>query len=111
MKIKCKKINGLEKTVCTAEQKIAYNYAFSWCDTYKRRVKECATAIQKADVLQDIIDFIISDISHRANMKKYNIDAIIIAFRQGFPEYTEKFFIATDYERIGKVFKIPYEII
>lgn len=111
MKIKCKKINGLEKTVCTAEQKIAYNYAFSWCDVYKRKIKECTTAIQKADVLQDIIDFITADLLRREDMKKYNIDAIIIAFRQGFPEYTENFFIATDYIKIGKVFKIPYEII
>ena len=28
MKLKCKKIKGIEKTVCVAEQKIAYNYFF-----------------------------------------------------------------------------------
>ena len=111
MKIKCKKINGLEKTVCTAEQKIAYNYAFSWYFTYDRRIKECATAIQKAEVLQDIIDFITSDILRRDEMKKYNADAIIIAFRQGFVDYCSDFFIASDYVKIGKVFNIPYEII
>ena len=67
--------------------------------------------MQKADVLQDIIDFITSDILRREEMKKYNPDAIIIAFRQGFVEYCNNYFIATDYREIGKVFKIPYEII
>lgn len=111
MKIKCKKLNGVEKSICTCEQKIAYNYAFSWCDTYKSRIKECATEMQKAEVLQDIIDFVTKDILRREDMKKYNIDAIIIAFRQGFKNYCNDFFIASNYNKIGEVFKIPYEII
>ena len=73
MKIKCKKLNNVEKSTCTCEQKIAYNYAFSWRYTYERRIKECTTAMQKADVLQDIIDFITSDILRREEMKKYII--------------------------------------
>lgn len=44
-------------------------------------------------------------------MKKYNPDAIIIAFRQGFVDYCDNFFIASDYKKIGSVFAIPYEII
>lgn len=111
MKMKCKKIAGVEKSVCTCEQKIAYNYAFSWVDTYKRRSKECTTAIQKAEILQDIIDFIVKDISRREAMKKYNIDAIIAAFRNGFLNYCNNFFVASDYEKVGEVFFIPYEII
>lgn len=111
MKIKCKKLNGVEKSICTCEQKIAYNYAFSWCDTYKRRTKDCITEIQRKEALQDIIDFITSDILRREDIKKYNPDAIIIAFRQGFVDYCNNFFIASSYEKIGSVFKIPYEII
>lgn len=111
MKIKCKKLNGVEKSICTCEQKIAYNYAFSWCDTYKRRTKDCTTEIQKAEVFRDIIDTITKDILRREDMKKYNIDAIIIAFRQGFKNYCNDFFIASNYSKIGEVFKIPYEII
>ena len=111
MKMKCKKIAGVEKSVCTCEQKIAYNYAFSWVDTYKRRCKECTTAIQKSEILQDIIDFIVKDISRKETMKKYNVDAITTAFRNGFINYCDNFFIATDYEIIGKVFIIPYEIV
>lgn len=111
MKMKCKKIAGVEKSICTCEQKIAYNYAFSWVEVYNRRCQECETEIQKNEVLQDIIDFIISDISRNETMKKYNVDAIITAFRNGFTNYCKNFFIASDYETIGKVFIIPYEIV
>lgn len=111
MKMKCKKIAGIEKSVCTCEQKIAYNYAFSWADTYKRRSEDCTTEIQRAEVLQGIIDFIISDISEKETMKKYNIDAIIVAFRNGFLNYCNNFFVASNYEKIGETFAIPYEIV
>lgn len=111
MKMKCKKISGIEKSVCTCEQKIAYNYAFSWSDTYKRRCKECTTQIQKAEILQDIIEFITADISRKETMEKYNADAIITAFRNGFVNYCNNFFIASDYEKIGKCFVIGYDII
>lgn len=111
MKIKCRKISGVEKNICTCEQKIAYNYAFSWCDTYKRKVKECTTEIQKSEVFQNIIDIITKDVLQRKDMEKYNTDAIIISFRQGFIDYCNNFFIASNYKKIGEVFKIPYEII
>lgn len=110
MIMKCKKISGIEKNVCTAEQKIAYNYAFAWRDTYLRRCKDCTTMMQKSEVLQDIIDFIVKDVSNRDDMKKYNADAIISAFRQGFLKYVDRFFIASSYEQIGRVFIIPYTI-
>lgn len=111
MKLKCKKINGVNKHTCTCEQKIAYNYAFSCRDVYKRRVAECKTEIQKSEVFQDIIDFVIKDLSSRPEMSKYNIDAVTIAFRQGFLNYVDNFFIANSYEKIGNVFCLPYEII
>ena len=111
MVLKCKKISGVDKKVCTCEQKIAYNYAFSWMNVYQRRTKGLTNAIDKNAVFQDIIDFIIKDIKSKKEMQKYNIDAIIIAFRNGFLTYCENFFIASEYSEIGKVFKIPYEII
>ena len=111
MIMKCRKINGIDKNVCTAEQMIAYNYAFSWRDCYIRRTKEATTAIQKDEVLQDIINFVTSDVLRRDDMKKYNADAIVVAFRQGFTSYIKDFFIASDYVKIGEIFKIPYEIV
>lgn len=110
MVLKCRKISGVDKKVCTCEQKIAYNYAFSWADVYKRRTKELNNTIDKSIVLQDIINFITKDIKSKKEMEKYNIDAIIVAFRSGFLPYCEKFFIASEYSEIGDVFKIPYEV-
>ena len=110
MVLKCRKISGVDKKVCTCEQKIAYNYAFFWMDVYQRRTKGLTNEIDKNAVFQDIIDFITKDIKSKKEMEKYNIDAIIVAFRNGFLPYCEKFFIASEYREIGDVFKIPYEV-
>lgn len=111
MKLKCKKIKGIEKTVCTAEQKIAYNYAFQWYEIGKKALKENETEIQKSNAMEYIENCIIKSIKNNGIDKKYNIDAIIISFRQGFRKYCENFFIANNYEIIGKCFPIPYEIV
>ena len=110
MILKCRKIRGIDKNVCTCEQKIAYNYAFAWKDTYLRRTKGTELAILKSIALSEIIDFIVKDIKRNEKMQKYNIDAIIISFRNGFLSYCEKPFIPTDYNIIGEVFNIPYDI-
>lgn len=34
--MKMHKIRNVDKSVCTAEQKIAYNYAFVWRETLKK---------------------------------------------------------------------------
>lgn len=111
MKIKTHKIPGIDKSTCTAEQKIAYNYAFSYIDIGRKILKADATEINKSDGLHQVEQLILKDICSREDMKKYNADAIIIAFRQGFRNYCEKFFIAHNYDEIGKCFAIPYEII
>lgn len=109
--MKCKKIKGIEKSVCTAEQKIAYNYAFQWYDIGKKFLNdENTTEANKSESMHYIEDCVIKSIKNQGIDKKYNIDAIIIAFRQGFRKYCDNFFIANDYETIGKYFAIPYEI-
>lgn len=113
MKLKCKKIKNVEKSICTAEQKIAYNYAFQWY-SYGKSVftDKNITEVNKSASLQYVIDCVIDSIKRNEIDKKYNIDAIIISFRQGFRKYcTENFFIANNYEKIGECFCIPYEII
>lgn len=101
--MKCKKINGVDKSICTAEQKIAYNYAFSWSDI-------CRKTLNDKTAIQDIEKNIIENIKHNGIDKKYNIDAILIAFRSGFEKYCKNPFIAYDYDIIGKCFSIPFEI-
>ena len=112
MKFKCKKIKGIEKSICTCEQKIAYNYAFQWYDIGKKVLEDTSTTeANKSESMHYIEDCVIKSIKQNGIDKKYNIDAVIVAFRQGFREYCKNFFIANDYGKIGKYFKIPYEII
>lgn len=110
MVIKCKKIRNVEKSICTAEQKIAYNYAFNYVDLGKKILKADTAEINKADGFQQIETLVLKSVQSKKEMEKYNIDAIIIAFRNGFRKYCENFFIANDYETIGKCFCIPYEV-
>lgn len=111
MKVKTTKIRNIDKSVCCAEQKIAYNIAFSWKDILTSNLKKCYTEIQKSELVHDVIRMALKNFKQTYGTDKYNIDAIFIALNQGLREYCDKPFIATDYESIGKVFKIPYNMI
>lgn len=111
MKIKCRKIRNVEKSICTCEQKIAYNYAFSYVEVGKKLFNSDIAESGKAHGMHDIESMVLAGIKRNGIDKEYNVDAIMIAFRNGFRNYCEKFFIASDYETIGKCFKIPYEVV
>lgn len=111
MKFKCKKIKGIDKSVCTCEQKIAYNYAFASHISYGDKYKACKSEIQKSRFLTEVRGYIVDDILRNEDMKKYNIDVIFIALNNGLRVYFDKAFIASDYKKIGEVFAVPYEII
>lgn len=110
MIIKCKKIRDIEKSTCTAEQKIAYNFAFRYADLGKKILATDTAEFVKADGFHQVETIVRKDIESSAEMKKYNIDAITIAFRNGFKNYCKNPFIALNYETIGNCFKIPYTI-
>lgn len=111
MKFKVRKIRNIDKKVCCCEQKIAYNYAFSYSDILKKAKKKCFTAIQFDEILQETIDMIIKDCKRNETDKKYNLDVIIIAYRNAIHnDYLNGFEILTSYEEIGKIFSVPYEI-
>ena len=57
MIIKCKKIKNVDKYVCTAEQKIAYNYAFSYIEFGKKILKADTAEINKTDGFFQIENF------------------------------------------------------
>lgn len=111
MKMKCTKIKNIDKSICTAEQKIAYNYAFMYADIGKQIINSDAPAFVKDGEMQKILNLVIESVKKDEKMKRFNIDAIQVSFRQGFSNYCENFFIASTYESIGECFKIPYEII
>jgi len=109
-KFKCHKISNIEKSICTCEQKIAYNFAFMWFETGKKILNSNMFEVGKSEAFADI-ERSVSESLKAEEFKKYNKDVILIAFRQGFRDYCNNFFIAAEYAQVGKVFTIPYEII
>lgn len=112
MKMKMHKIRGIDKNICTCEQKIAYNYAFKWYPQLKNIYNSNNAQFVKCDGYQKIIDFVADSIKTNGIDKKYNIDAIIHCFRNGIKNYMEfnNSGIITNYEDIGKIFICLYEI-
>lgn len=98
--MKYHKIKGIDKSICTAEQKIAYNLAFANKDFVMRAGYDVPTAAHKiVELYQNGYDY---------KPGKYDIDAIFSALLAGLKDYCEHPFIATDYETIGKAFPALY---
>lgn len=94
--MKFHKIRNVDESVCTAEQKIAYNYAFSYRDVAKR-------------VPSDELDAMVERAMQRNDKiaKVYDIGLVMQCFRNGMPRYmSECNAILGSYAEIGKVFKI-----
>ena len=101
--MKFHKIRNVDKSVCTAEQKIAYNFAFADRDWVKRSNMDLNDYIYKKTL--DIYKYY-PDI-----VEKYNIDAIIHCLRRGFIEYCKRpCGVLWSYEEIGKAFPSFYPI-
>lgn len=100
--MKFHKIRGVDKSICTAEQKIAYNYAFSDYDWAVRSNLE----------LPEYLDSVTKRIKENADItKKYDIDAIIHCLRNGFIDYCKaKTHIFASYEEVGRAFPSLYPV-
>ena len=92
-KMKVHKIRNVEKTECFAEQKVAYNYAFSWRSQLEQIEKSNIPEFEKSAKRQYIIDCVIRGIKEQKIDEKYNIDAIIHCFRNGLDDYLKGFSI------------------
>lgn len=113
MKLKYHKIKNIPLEVCTAEQKIAYNLAFSVSDITKKAYEKCNTGLQKSEVIAESVDLCMkswtSAYDYESRQKKYNIDAIFSALMAGMERYiNEKYHILNSYEKIGKMFPANY---
>lgn len=110
--MKYHKIRNVEKTICTAEQKIAYNIAFNLHITYQRdfdRVNACNPGGAKADCVRLAHDGLNSyQMSYDYKPGKYDEDSIFCALNAGLYGYLCKPFIASNYEQIGKAFPALY---
>ena len=106
------KIRGIDKTVCTAEAKIAYNLAFSYADKYRREYRANAEKYSRIAVTEFISEAIAECIrlwKSSRNADKYDIDAIHACLNAGMENYfNEPYGILTSYEAIGKVFPSLY---
>lgn len=109
--MKYHKITGIEKTICTAEQKIAYNIAFRAHISFQEKYDAAAkiSAICKDDAVHDILKFYFSEyLRTDGKNTKYDTDAIYSCLLAGLDGYLKKPFIATDYEQIGTAFPAYY---
>lgn len=113
MPIKYHKITKVEKAICTAEQKIAYNYASTYADRYRDTWKKSADKyceFQKSDFVREAIEWCMKMLRTNAEIqRKYDIDGIFCALNAGMRNYFEApYGIMTSYEEIGKTFPALY---
>lgn len=108
--MKYHKIKNVEKSVCTCEQKIAYNVAFSNYDLFQKQYKAQVVQIHKSDIAFEFVNFCMRQIMRNESIaKKYNIDAIQCALNAGAENYlSAKYHILSSYEEIGKMFPSYY---
>lgn len=100
--MKFHKIRGIEKSVCTAEQKIAYNFASADYDWVMR------SNMKLWHYLENVASRIKAD---EKMMGKYDIDAIIHCMRNGFINFCKtKCHILTSYKEIGEMFPSLYPV-
>lgn len=115
MIMKVHKIRGIDRAVCCAEQKIAYNIAWRlalrYRDSYKKQIAENPPRLAIHEYFAEMLHAGMKEWSYNKDYNKYNTDAIQTALRNGIEKYFNNYFIASDYECIGKCFEIPYEIV
>lgn len=104
------KIRGIDKSVCTCEQKIAYNAAFANYDLFANIYKAQVVQIHKTDIVFEFVQFCMRQIKRNVSIvQKYNIDAIQAALNAGGEKYlSADHFILSSYEEIGKMFPAYY---
>lgn len=108
--IKYHKIPKVEKSICTQEQMIAYNIAFQIHINHDRQWKErdnyCRSA--QMEFLHGLIRMYLDNFKKNYPNCKADIDGIFCALNAGLENYLNNFFIATDYNKIGKAFPANY---
>lgn len=110
--MKYHKIRNVDKSVCTAEQKIAYNAAFYHTFNYRetwKKTKDNYSRIAQKDFIWEAVHWCMKMIMNDAEIcKKYDIDAIQAALNAGMENYFNGCSILSSYEEIGKTFPALY---
>lgn len=110
MAIKYHKIRGVEKSVCTAEQKIAYNMAFVIYINRGAEYEKMTTAAEKSAARARWINYECESFKRNYPNNKTDLDGVFSALSAGLADYLTKegFFIASRFEQIGKAFPALY---
>ena len=109
--MKYHKIAGVEKAVCTAEQKIAYNLAFRAHIANQAefdRVNAINPGQAKSDCSEIARKSLINYKKSCDYTNKHAEDAIFCALNAGLYNYMCKPFVASNYEQIGEAFPANY---
>ena len=106
--MKYHKIRNVEKTVCAAEQMIAYNIAFRQHISYQHdfdQVNACDPEAAKS-YCEKLVHNGLSMFRRAPDYKpgKFDEDAIFYSLNAGLYGYLSKPFIAANYEAVGKAF-------
>lgn len=112
--MKYHKIHNVPLKVCTAEQMVAYNIAFAVHINYQDKYDKAKaiSSICADDVVRDIILMEVQNFKKGMEegryKKNFDIDAIQACLNAGLVNYLDHFFIATEYEQVGKAFPAYY---
>ena len=109
--VKYHKIRNVDKHICTVEQKIAYNIAFTLHinieDQYRKLLSRSVIAAE--DFLYQVIQMEINSFKVNYPNSRYDIDGIFSALRAGLADYLmSDHHIFSDYKECGKAFPAYY---
>ena len=110
--MKLHKIPGVEKDVCTCEQKLAYNLAFriyiSYSDEWEKAKNQ--DNAERELCLEDLVRRGMlgydCNVSVTGSGKRYDRGAVKAALAAGLEKYLDRFFVADSYEQIGRAFPV-----
>jgi hypothetical protein len=102
-------IGGVNKTVCTAEQKIAYNLAWSYKDLLIPKYNTAVWGFEKNIIIRDSVKYLTEQFEKNHPNSKYDIDSIYCCLGAGLEEYYKNGGkILWSYEDIGSAFPALY---
>lgn len=110
--MKYHKIRNIPMHICTAEQKIAYNLAFSHTVNYRKMYQIAQCNFQKREIITSAVHWCItlyqSSYEYAENPKKYNIDGIFTSLMAGMENYFNGKEILCSFSEIGETFPANY---
>lgn len=101
-------IPGVKKTVCTAEQKIAYELAWRYKDQIKAAYEKCAWGCDKCGVIRTAVLELTRAFEREHPTHKYNVDAIYCSLGSLEEYINGGGKILWSYKEIGEAFPAYY---